>query len=389
MSDDERRGRLAVRHALAPSARVATVEAAVEAMTCLHATEPANVYLSAHARSGATRDDIERALFDDRTVVRQLAMRRTVFAFPRDLLPAVWGSASARVAAQLGRRLAKEVEAAGVARGRAGLAPGGVRRGAGRAGDGARRPRRAARTDPDARRTPADGAGQELRRRVPGRPARALDPRRRPGSCSAASNDGGWKTHAPVLDPRLGVAGGGGRRAGRAGRLRRARGGAGCARSDRAPRPTWSGGSARPRARSAARSPTSRRSRWRSPAAPRLAAARRRRRGGRPRSPGRRCCRRSTRPRWAGSSATSTSGSTPRPDLRQQRQRRPHAWWNGRIVGGWTQEPDGTVVPSRRRRCRAGHGAPLEAEAARLTAWLDGDVVRSIYQSPLARAHPS
>jgi hypothetical protein len=164
VSDDERRGRLAIRHALAPSARVATVEAAVGAMTCLHATEPANVYLSAHARSGATRDDIERALFDDRTVVRQLAMRRTVFAFPRDLLPAVWGSASARVAAQLGARLAKEVEAAGLAAGRAGLAPGGVRRGAGRAGCGAGHHDDAARTDPDARRTPADGAGQELRR---------------------------------------------------------------------------------------------------------------------------------------------------------------------------------------------------------------------------------
>src|SRR4029077_5286868 len=115
VSDDERRGRLARRHALAPRARAATVEAAVEAMTCLHATEPANVYLSGHARSGATREDIERALFHERTVVRQLAMRRTVFAFPRGLLPAVWGSASARVAAQLGARLAKEVEAAGLA----------------------------------------------------------------------------------------------------------------------------------------------------------------------------------------------------------------------------------------------------------------------------------
>ena len=35
------------------------------------------------------------------SVVKQLAMRRTLFAFPRDLLPAVWGSASARVAGQL------------------------------------------------------------------------------------------------------------------------------------------------------------------------------------------------------------------------------------------------------------------------------------------------
>ena len=40
-------------------------------------------------------------------------MRRTLFVFPRDLLPAAWGSASARVAAQLGPRLAQEAERAG------------------------------------------------------------------------------------------------------------------------------------------------------------------------------------------------------------------------------------------------------------------------------------
>ena len=42
-------------------------------------------------------------------------MRRTVFAFPRDLLPAARGSSSARVAKQLSTRLAKEVEANGLA----------------------------------------------------------------------------------------------------------------------------------------------------------------------------------------------------------------------------------------------------------------------------------
>lgn len=42
--------------------------------------------------------DVDRALYADRTLVKQLAMRRTVFVFPRDLLPAVWPSASARVA---------------------------------------------------------------------------------------------------------------------------------------------------------------------------------------------------------------------------------------------------------------------------------------------------
>jgi len=113
VTDDERRARIGARHALA--APVADTLAATRAMTCLHATEPANVYLSAFARSGAGRAEIADALFTRRTVVRQLAMRRTVFAFPRNLLPAVWGSTSARVAAQLAARLAKEIEAAGVA----------------------------------------------------------------------------------------------------------------------------------------------------------------------------------------------------------------------------------------------------------------------------------
>ena len=112
IDDDERRARLAVRHGLAVP--VADTVAAARAMTCLHATEPASVHLAAWARCGASRADVDAALYDDRSVVKQLAMRRTVFAFPRDLLPAVWGSASARVAGQQVRRLAAEMEAAGV-----------------------------------------------------------------------------------------------------------------------------------------------------------------------------------------------------------------------------------------------------------------------------------
>ncbi len=116
ISDDERRARLAVRHALAPSARVDDPVAATRAMTVLHSTEPATVYLSLHARvDGLTVEDVDRALYDDRSLVKQLAMRRTLFVFPRELLPAAWGSASARVAAQLRTRLVKEVQAAGLA----------------------------------------------------------------------------------------------------------------------------------------------------------------------------------------------------------------------------------------------------------------------------------
>jgi len=83
-------------------------------MTVLHSTEPATVYLSLAARvDGLTVGDVDRALYDERSLVKQLAMRRTLFVFPRDLLPAAWGSASVRVARQLGARLAKEVEVAG------------------------------------------------------------------------------------------------------------------------------------------------------------------------------------------------------------------------------------------------------------------------------------
>ncbi len=115
LPDTERRARLARRHAVAPAHRVADAVTATRAMTVLHATEPPSVYLSLLARvDGLTRADVEQALYDDRTLVKQLAMRRTLFVFPRDLLAAAWGSASARVGAALAARLAKEVVAAGL-----------------------------------------------------------------------------------------------------------------------------------------------------------------------------------------------------------------------------------------------------------------------------------
>jgi len=114
--DTERRARMALRHALVPGARAADPEAATRAVTVLHSTEPATVYLSLHARvEGLTVADVDRALYDDRSLVKQLAMRRTLFVFPRDLLPAAWGSASARVADTERARMAKDIVKAGIA----------------------------------------------------------------------------------------------------------------------------------------------------------------------------------------------------------------------------------------------------------------------------------
>ncbi|WP_183096067.1 winged helix DNA-binding domain-containing protein [Nocardioides stalactiti] len=114
LHDDERRARLARRHGLLDG--LPDVEAATRAMTVLHATEAATVHLALWARvPGVTVEDVDAALYDRRTLVKQLAMRRTLFVFPRDLLPAAWGSASARVAVQQRNQVVKWVTQAGLA----------------------------------------------------------------------------------------------------------------------------------------------------------------------------------------------------------------------------------------------------------------------------------
>lgn len=111
VTDRERRARIGVRHALATPFRVRSPEEATRALVCLHATDPPSVHLSCWARSDAvTIDDVERALYETRSLVRQQSMRETIFVFPRDLVPAVWGSAAARIAAVYRRRFARDLE---------------------------------------------------------------------------------------------------------------------------------------------------------------------------------------------------------------------------------------------------------------------------------------
>jgi len=84
----ERRARLAVRHHLAPAERVTSVVRAARGLVCLHATDPATVYLSAWARmTRPTVEAVDRALYHDRTLVRMLAMRRTMFVVPVEEAP--------------------------------------------------------------------------------------------------------------------------------------------------------------------------------------------------------------------------------------------------------------------------------------------------------------
>lgn len=383
IGEDERRARLGVRHGLATP--VADTLAAARAMTCLHATEPASVHLAAWARCGATRDEVDAALYDDRSVVKQLAMRRTVFAFPRELLAAAWGSASARVAGQQERRLGKELEDAGVA------------------ADGAAWVEE--HLELTLRLLASDGpvTTAQIRERLP-----VLDARITRGSGSyqadvaiasqvvvalAASgsicrgaNDGGWKTSRPrwtVTNDWLG---------GRVEPLGEPEGYAALVAAwlrsfgpgTEADLVWWLGATKAAVRRALTEveavevSLDGAATGWVLPGDVDPVAA-----------PG----------PWAAllpALDPTTMGWKQRGfhlgDLGDKVFDRngnagPTAWWDGRIVGVWCQRGDGEVLVVPARSLPAPARRALDVKAVELTAWLDGDVVRSIYQSPLAREH--
>jgi hypothetical protein len=387
IGDGERRARLGVRHALA--APVSDTLAATRAMTCLHATEPASVHLAARARARVSRDDVDRALYDERSIVKQLAMRRTVFAFPRELLPAVWGSASARVAGQQVRRMATEMEAVGIAE------------------DGAAW----AREHLELVRTMIETEGPlttaQVRRALPALDARISRGKGQyqaevavaasvivtlaaSGAIVRGKNDGGWKTSRPrwtaaeqwledVPDPLPEAEGyaalvtawlrsfGPGTEAdlvwwlgSTKAAVRRALGDVGAVEV------SLDGGAlgwVLPDDLDAVADP--------GPWAALLPALDPSTMGWKER----------------GFHLGPHTGPLTGKVFDRNGNGGPTAWWCGRIVGVWCQRPDGTVEVVLAEDVPRAAERALDAEAAELTAWLDGDVVRSVYLSPLAREH--
>ncbi|RNM13788.1 winged helix DNA-binding domain-containing protein [Nocardioides pocheonensis] len=379
--DDQRRTRLARRHRLAAPA--GSVVEATRAMTCLHATEPASVHLAAFARCRASVAEIDQALYEDRSVVKQLAMRRTVFAFPRELLPAVWGSAAARVAVQQRKRLAGDVEKAGITR------------------DGPRWVEETTAAVLAALHEQGPMTTTELRAALPALEARIvvspgktyggefpIAPRvlttlAASGSIVRGDNDGGWKTSRPrwtVATDWVDVGP----------PLTEAAGYAALVTSWlRTFGPgtetdlTWWLGATKSAVRRALAEVEAVEVRlaqgtgWvlpddlddEEPVDP-----------------------------WAAllpALDPTTMGWKERAFYLGDHAERlfdangnggPTAWWDGRIVGGWTQREDGSVVVVPAEPLDATAMRALDAEAESLTEWLGGDVVKSIYQSPLARA---
>jgi hypothetical protein len=80
-----------------------------------HSSDPTSVHLAAWARAPSPGTAaVEAALYDDRSLVRLLGMRRTMFVVPRGLVAVVEASATRPIAERERRQLLTMVEASGL-----------------------------------------------------------------------------------------------------------------------------------------------------------------------------------------------------------------------------------------------------------------------------------
>ena len=118
IDDRQRRARLGRRHRLAGASRSADVVTVAGDLAGLHGSDPASVFLSARARlrrPGGTVAALESALYEERTLIRTLCMRRAMFVVPLDLVPVVQAAVTDALVPGERRRAARMVEDAGIA----------------------------------------------------------------------------------------------------------------------------------------------------------------------------------------------------------------------------------------------------------------------------------
>ncbi|HEX6349737.1 MAG TPA: winged helix DNA-binding domain-containing protein [Candidatus Dormibacteraeota bacterium] len=115
----ERRARLVRRHHLAPDTRAADVVDVARDLVALHGTDPAAVFLALRARLCAPAlESIEAALYEQRSLIRILAMRRTVFVVTAEIGPVVHAACTREVAARSRKTYQDFLARAGVGDGR-------------------------------------------------------------------------------------------------------------------------------------------------------------------------------------------------------------------------------------------------------------------------------
>ena len=111
----QRRARLARRQHLAALQRAETPLEAARGVVALHSTDPASVVLSLVARlKEPSLADIEKALYEDRVLIRMLGMRRTMFVVADELAPVIQAACTRGIAVQLRKRYQQLLEQANV-----------------------------------------------------------------------------------------------------------------------------------------------------------------------------------------------------------------------------------------------------------------------------------
>lgn len=110
----ERRTRLVARHLLDPMAPAPDVETVADRLVALHATDPASTFLAVRARmAGFTVAHLEDALYERSTVVKHLCMRRTLFVVAAERLAVVQAACTDTIAVVERRRLLDDLSRSG------------------------------------------------------------------------------------------------------------------------------------------------------------------------------------------------------------------------------------------------------------------------------------
>jgi hypothetical protein len=112
----ERRRRIGLRQGLAAGAAERTPESISRRLVGLHGTDPVSGYLACWARVDGFRvPDLETALYDERSLLKILAMRRTMFIVPVDVAAIMQAACTDAIASRERKRLLRMIEEAGVA----------------------------------------------------------------------------------------------------------------------------------------------------------------------------------------------------------------------------------------------------------------------------------
>ena len=382
----QRRARLVERHRLAVAAD--SVVGAVDAMIALHGTDPTAVYLSAWARTGCAAEQLDEAIYAERSLVRMLGMRRTMFVVPAGLVPVVQAACTDDVAKRLRRQLEKDLATGGVGDGDPGgwlrdVGSGVLRvlhaRGGGASGAQLSEGEPRLRTQLSFSLDKSYGGTANITSRVLtllGAEGHIVRGHRRGGWSSGQFE---WFAASAWLGPPADDGGleGGAARVELARRwLALVRAGPAC--------PTCSGGAAGRAGRPRRRWPRCRRSRWSWTGSP---ASR----------------WRTTFSSLARSAAVATllPALDPTPMGWQARdwflgQHRaalfdrtgnigPTVWWEGRVVGGWAQRASGEIALRLLEDIGADGTAAVSGQAAGLEAWLGANRVTPRFRTPLER----